>query len=110
MVGVNRIEQMAVPNALFAIFAITDTEAVETKLQSIAPWLSLNVGSGQWVIIAPPATTTKEVSDRIGMGEVNPITSGIVVRVDSYFGRQPKSVWEWIATKQGVELGTTANA
>jgi hypothetical protein len=102
---------MATPNALFAIFAVPDTAtaaAVEARLQTISPWLFLKVGTGEWLVIAPTATTTKELSDRIGLGTVDPVGSGIVLRTEGYFGRTSKSTWEWIATKQGAELGTAA--
>jgi hypothetical protein len=99
---------MATPNALFVIFAVSDAEAIEKRLQTIAPWLYLNVGAGEWFVIAPSATTTKELSERIGLG-AEPVGSGIVVRAEGYFGRAPASTWEWIATKQGASLGTTAS-
>ena len=41
-----RIIPMATPNALFVIFAVTNPEALENRLSTIAPWLSLNVGTG----------------------------------------------------------------
>jgi hypothetical protein len=99
---------MATPNALFVVFAVSDADAVEKRLETIAPWLSLSLGKGEWLVIAPSATTTKELCDRIGLGTVDPVGSGIVVRAEGYFGRSSKSTWEWIATKQGAELGTTA--
>jgi hypothetical protein len=102
-----RIELMANLNALFAVFAVTNPEAVEQRLQGIAPWLSLNVGTGEWLVIAPSATTTKELCERIGLGISAPVTSGIVVRAEGYFGRASSSIWEWIATKTGADLGTT---
>jgi len=106
-----RIDPMATPNALFAIFAVIDAAeaaAVEARLLTISPWLYLKVGTGEWLVIAPSATTTKELCDRIGLGTVDPVGSGIVVRAEGYFGRNSKSIWEWIATKQGAELGTSA--
>jgi hypothetical protein len=99
---------MATPNALFVVFAVSDVKAVEGRLQVIAPWLSLNVGNGEWLVIAPNATTTKELCERIGLGASEPVGSGIVVRVEGYFGRTSKSTWEWIATKTGADLGTAA--
>jgi hypothetical protein len=99
---------MANPNALFVVFAVSDTEAVEKQLQSISPWLSLEVGEGSWLVVAPSATTTKELSERIGLGVTGPISLGIVVRAEGYFGRAPSSTWEWIATKTGADLGSTA--
>jgi hypothetical protein len=101
---------MAIPNALFAVFAVTDPPAVETRLQTIAPWLSLKIGAGEWLVIAPSATTTKEVCDRIGIGVSEPLSSGIAVRAEGYFGRASTSIWEWIATKTGAELGAITSA
>jgi hypothetical protein len=100
---------MATPNALFVVFAVSDAEPVEKRLQTIAPWLYLNVGPGEWLVVAPLATTTKELSERIGLGLTEPISSGIIVRAEGYFGRASSSVWEWIATKTGADLGTTAS-
>jgi len=105
---VGKIVPMANPNALFAVFAVSDAESVEKRLQTIAPWLYLNVGTGEWLVVAPSATTTKEISERIGLGVSEPIASGIVVRAEGYFGRASSSIWEWIATKTGADLGTTA--
>jgi hypothetical protein len=100
---------MATPNALFVVFAISDVAAVEPRIQAIAPWLNLKVGNGEWLVIAPAATTTKELCERIGLGISDPIASGIVVRAEGYFGRASNSIWEWIATKTGAELGTAAS-
>lgn len=97
-------------NALFGIFAVANAEAVEKRLQTVSPWLYLSVGTGQWLLIAPSATTSKEVSDKVGLGTSDPVTTGLVVRVENYFGRNSSSVWEWIVTKMGAELVTTTSA
>jgi hypothetical protein len=99
---------MATPNTLFAIFAVSDASAIEARLRSVAAWPYLNVGSGEWLLIAPSSTTTKEVCDLLGMGPVEPSGSGIVVRAEGYYGRSAKSTWEWIATKLGAELGAAS--
>lgn len=103
-----KINPMPTPNALFAVFAVSDPDAVEKRLQTIAPWLYLNVGVASWLVVAPGATTTKELCDRIGLGNVDPIGTGIAVRAEGYFGRAPSSIWEWIATKTGATLGSPA--
>jgi len=72
-------------------------------------WPSIKVSNGQWLLIAPSGTTSKEVSDGIGItGEEPFISNGIVLRVENYFGRNPPSTWEWIRTKKEAELGTPA--
>lgn len=92
-------------NTLFAIIAVSNAAALEARFQTIAPWLYLKVADGQWILIAPSATTSKEVSDRMGITAAESISNGIVLRVDGYFGRYAPSVWEWINTKLGADLG-----
>lgn len=99
---------MATPNALFAIFDVSNSADVETRLERIAPWLHLKLQDGQWLLVAPNGTTTKEVCERIGINAGD--SNGVVVRFDTYYGRNPASTWEWIAAKQGVELGTATPA
>lgn len=99
---------MANTNTLFSILAVSTPDAVEARLRDIAPWLYLKVAEGQWLVIAPNATTTKEISDRVGITGTDSLSTGIVLRVENYFGRSPASVWEWISAKLGADLGTTA--
>ena len=101
---------MATPNALFVVFAVSNAEAVEKRLQAIAPWLYLNVGTGEWLVVAPSATTSKELCERVGLGVTEPVSSGIAVRAEGYFGRASSSIWEWIATKTGADLGSPTPA
>lgn len=97
---------MATPNSLFAILNVADASEVEGRLNSIAPWVSLKIADGEWLLVAPSAVTSKEVSEKLGfIGSDS--KNGLVLKVENYFGRQPRSTWEWIATKQGAELGTT---
>jgi len=94
-------------NALFVILAASNPESLELKIAAISPWLSLKVKEGEWLVIAPAATTTKEVSDRLGITGVDPpVSAAMVIRADGYFGRSAPSNWEWIATKLGAPLGT----
>jgi hypothetical protein len=102
------IISMATQNALFAIMSVSKPVPMEEKLRSMTHWLSLKVGEGQWLLIAPPATTSKEVSDALGITGDGPVVSvALVLKVESYFGRNPASTWEWITAKRGAELGTT---
>jgi hypothetical protein len=95
------------PNALFAVLGVSNAAAVEAKLVTIAPWLYLKLQDGEWMIMAPAATTAKEVSDRLGLtGQTENPYTGIVTRVESYFGRSATSNWQWIVAKQGEPLGT----
>lgn len=103
-----RMVSATTANALFAIFGVSNPAALEARLQNISPWLSLKLQEGEWLLIAPTSTTTKEVSDRLGItGQSETVSPAIVIRADGYFGRSAPSNWEWIATKLGVPLATT---
>lgn len=98
---------MATPNTLFAVVATEAPALVEEKMSSLAPWVWWKLQEGQWLLIAPSATTSKEVSDALGFTMTEgSVGNGIVLRVENYFGRYTRSLWEWIATKQGADLGT----
>lgn len=97
---------MATQNALFAILTVAKPSVVEAKLQTVASWPHLNLNPGEWLLVAPAGTTTKEVCERVGIEAGQ--TTGLVVRIDTYFGLGPQSLWEWISTKRGAELGTPA--
>ncbi len=101
---------MATPNALFAVFNISNPEGLKEKMTHIEPWVSLEVQDGQWLLVAPGSTTSKEVSDRLGFSTSDSRDTAIIVRVNTYFGRNFAPVWEWITTKQGAELAITASA
>jgi hypothetical protein len=96
---------MATQNALFAVIAFELNAGVDTRIASLPNWPSQIIKEDQWLVIAPNATTTKELSDKLGF--VDNGTNGIVLRVENYYGRYQRSLWEWIATKQGADLGTS---
>jgi hypothetical protein len=93
---------MATPNALFAILNVADRADVQQRLESIAPWVYMKVADGEWLLVAPASVTSKEVSESLGFAG-SEAKNGLVLRMDNYFGRQPRSTWEWIAAKQGAE-------
>jgi hypothetical protein len=100
---------MATPNALFAIMNVSSPDKIKEILKDVAPWVWLELEEGEWLLVAPSSTTTKEVSDRLGLTGAGNDTA-MVLRVESYFGRNHMSVWEWITTKQGAELAISTTA
>lgn len=78
--------------AIFAVFGSGDPEKLN---ESITKNFNdfYQVGSGQW-LISEPSATTKEVSGKIGdNGETGTF---IVVPVNNYWGRHAANTWEWI--------------
>jgi hypothetical protein len=104
------MKSMATPNALFAVLNVSNPVALKKSMESIAPWVPLELQEGEWLLIAPGGTTTKEVSDRLGFANRDSKDTAIVLRAEGYFGRNYQNVWEWIATKQGAELAVATPA
>ncbi|MCM0018406.1 MAG: hypothetical protein NBV67_00265 [Tagaea sp.] len=48
--------------------------------------------------------TAKELSDKLGVTD-GATSNAVIVRVEDYFGRAPRDIWEWIAVKQGASGG-----
>jgi hypothetical protein len=100
---------MATPNTLFAILDVANPIGLKEKLQQIAPWVFYELREGQWLLIAPGGTTTKEVTDKLAITtEPSSTATAIVVKVDNFYGRNFAVVWDWIKSKQGTELVPTA--
>jgi hypothetical protein len=97
---------MASPNTLFALFAASSPKAMEQKLQAGGtplPLLNFKVTESSWLLIAPNTVTTRELSDALGITDGS-VSGGILVRVENYFGRANKEIWEWITAKIDVPL------
>jgi hypothetical protein len=95
---------MATPNTLFAIIDVSEPAALKTRMLDIGSWPSLELQEGQWLLVAPNATTTQEVAEKVGLGGIG-TAKGLILRVENYYGRNYQTVWEWITTKQGAILG-----
>lgn len=85
---------------LFAIFGAAKPSALSSAIERQFPGEFIEVGSGQWFVVA--SGTAKDVSDRLGIS-AGTVGSGIVVASSGYFGRAPSNVWEWIAAKVGAK-------
>jgi hypothetical protein len=98
---------MGTSNTLFAIFAASKPIDLGAKLESTYPGMYLKVAEGEWLLVAPSSSTTKEISDILGITD-NSVSQAIVVSTAGYFGRASVSIWEWIATKTGATSGAKA--
>jgi hypothetical protein len=99
---------MATQNTLFAIMNVSNPSALKSVMPSVSPWVYMELKDGEWLLVAPNATTTEEVSARLGFNEPGKDTA-LILRVENYFGRNYSTVWEWIKTKRGALLDTAAS-
>ena len=101
----------AAPNTVFALFAATNPGAVQLAINSSRypfAMIAQKVSGDSWFLIAPSATTTKEVSDALGITD-GTNGSGVIVRVDTYYGRANTAIWEWLSAKRSIELAQPQN-
>ncbi len=100
---------MAIPNALFAVFAASHPEALRERLekQDRTGILFKPTSDESWLLIASTALTTVELANALGITDGS-VSSAIVVRVENYFGRANTEVWEWISAKLEVPLASAS--
>lgn len=87
---------------VFAVFAVKEKTRVQEGLREHYPDQHRVVGNAAY-LVATKDETTREVATKLGLGdeiEGRTVTSGIVVRVASYWGRGNRDMWEWISVRQ----------
>ena len=88
--------------ALYLITAIGESgPAIEKSIAEKYSGNFYKIDPSKWWV-SSPATTSKDLSDQLGITTDPPIvfgTTGIVVAVKGYFGRGPSDMWEWVAAK-----------
>jgi hypothetical protein len=85
--------------AVFVVFRTADPAKVGQAIAAKYPSDHMDLGDGSWLISAKG--TAKEISDTLGFSSATGslIGNGIVFRMDSYFGRAPTNIWDWIKVK-----------
>ena len=97
---------MATQNNLFALIDASNPSAIAERLGSTGlPFAILHqpISSTSWFLITRSAITTEEVTNALGIIDGS-TGSGVVVRVENYYGRANPSIWEWIVAKRSVLL------
>ena len=82
----------------FALICTNPTNpALDAKVAETYPNDSYRVSPTVW-LVADKGVTTQGVCKKLNIQE-NGIDSVIAIKVDSYWGRAPKTVWEWLSVK-----------
>ena len=86
--------------ALFFMVALqSSAPLVEIAIRNkVAGADCYQIESGKWILDLPRLSTSKEVSDLLGLSEV-PTASHVVVSIRGYFGRAQPDLWEWLAAR-----------
>jgi hypothetical protein len=94
-------DAMAADKKIFAVIAVSKPDALKVNIDTLFPDANLSVGVGQWLLIGPSSMTTQELAIKLNISVESPTSIGIVLSVNSYFGRAPLNVWEWLTAKMG---------
>ena len=88
---------------VFAVFKVADSSRVMAGINAHYRNNHYMAGNGVF-FIATEGETTRQLATKIGLGDENPdgVTSGIVIPVTSYWGRDNAELWEWISVKQST--------
>ena len=81
---------------VFVAFNVSNPEGIRTRIEH--EYKMNYYDDGTTFFIATKGETTREVATKIGLGE-EPVASGIVLPVTSYWGTYNPEVWEWIGAK-----------
>lgn len=87
--------------SIFVVFHSSHPEKLGPVIQKIYGQESLQLGEDEWLVSANE--TARDLSEKIGL--MTPENgSAIVFKMNSYFGRAPTDVWDWIKTKAEASL------
>jgi hypothetical protein len=86
---------------LFVVLGQTNIAEIGVQIEALFGHDSYALSTGQW-LISSPGSTTKGISDQLGISTEPFVGSAIVVSVGNYFGVADAQIWEWIAAKMGA--------
>ena len=82
---------------VFVAFNISDPDLVRSKLEQ--RYSDSYFDDDNTFFVATEGETTRQLASKIGLGDEEPVTSGIVIPATSFWGRYNSEVWEWISVK-----------
>ncbi len=91
---------VAIPQ-LFAVLGQTNLDQIDAAIKGKYPNDHLVLNPGQWLVVAG-GTTTKEMSDLLGITTGETGNAIIIAGTGGYFGRGNPGVWEWLKSRLGA--------
>ena len=88
---------------VFVAFKISDPKRVKSELELHYKGNYYDAGDNVY-FISTVGETTRQLATKIGLGDDDGVgvTSGIVLPVTNFWGRQNKDLWEWINVSQAA--------
>ncbi len=89
---------------IFIVLRVQDPLRMKAAIERTFPNDHLYLGHDEWLISS--SGTAKTISDEIGItADPSKTGSAIVFSMQSYFGRAPSDIWDWIKTKAEANNG-----
>lgn len=86
---------------LYFVTSLTNPAAVLAAAEKAVPEGDVHAASQDKFFIRFEGTSN-ELSEKLGVADGSTGTA-IILLVTAYHGRAPKSIWEWVAQKQGAK-------
>ena len=87
--------------AAFAVISTGPAGALEAAVKAIYTGSYQSVSPTVW-LVADKGITTQGVSEKLGIG-AGKIENAVIIKVDSYWGRAAKTLWEWLAVNGSTD-------
>jgi hypothetical protein len=84
---------------IFAVTSNAENPELGAHINRVYPSANLKFAPNVW-FVADTGVTTQEVSEKLSVWPGG-IAGVVVVKVESYFGYAPTSIWEWFSVKMG---------
>jgi hypothetical protein len=84
-------------SAFALISTMQSNPALEAKVMEVYPNDNYRVSPTVW-FVADKNITTQGVCQKLNVG-ADGVDNIIAIKVDSYWGRAPKTAWEWLSVK-----------
>jgi hypothetical protein len=88
--------------AAFAVISLTEgnNAPLAAVIASAYPDAAIQMAPYAWFVADAATTTTQEVGTKLNIQVVDGgIDSAVVIRVDGYWGRASRNLWEWLSLK-----------
>jgi hypothetical protein len=82
--------------SLFAIIRASEPEKLKAAIEKTYENNFKSIGPREWLV--SDKASPEEVSNKLGISEGESGT-GMVLKVDAYFGRAQKDIWDWMEAK-----------
>ncbi|MGB9152137.1 MAG: hypothetical protein WCD70_03515 [Alphaproteobacteria bacterium] len=83
--------------AIFTVLSVEQSEPLNQKILAEFSEANYRISPMSWLVSFKG--TSEELSKKLGLLDPTSNLRAVITRVESYHGRAPAPIWEWIKTK-----------